>query len=825
MIITYKHQNKFDQLGGKGKSLAALQCAYSRIPSWFAIPPNQALDTKSIIAHAEALDSELFAVRSSGTQEDGAEHSFAGQFATKLFVTQEQLVKAIEEVRESNTNNHLATYSSSKNIDVVTKPTVLVQAMLSPTSSGVAFSCNPMKTKDANVLISSVWGVGSALVSGEVNSDNWEVNNTQILSSEIANKAHHHAPNPTTEEGVSLSPNSQEKANSPSLTDDQVLEVATLAKLCENHFQCPQDIEWAYHNGLLYLLQSRPITTLSNNNDELIVWDNSNIAESYSGITSPLTFTFAQRAYENVYREFCKLLSVPKSRLQNHDQVFSEMLGHIEGHVFYNLNSWYQVLALLPGFSVNREYMEQMMGVKEPLPDEIVECIIENSKVSKLSDTISLIKTMVGLVRSHRSLPRAIDNFYSRLNKALDLNGKSLAEMPPEGLIAHYNELERKLLTRWDAPLINDFLAMIFYGVLGKLCTKWFGQPSLQNTLLLDCGDIISSEPPKRLQEMASILRARPDLLAQLEQADDKLATLLTEPKFANKYHSYITKFGDRCMEELKLESKTLTDEPELLVESIIALAKISKTKQPDLNLSPEQEIPKLSWLKNKIFHWVLKHTRDKVRNRENLRFERTRLFGRVRQIMLHLGKQYTESGSLDDKSDIFFLPIDHALDHHKIINNPKQTKEQVSAYKYKQQYFVTPPDRFESKGTINPHQWIYNIKKLKVLDQLQGIGACPGSIVGKVKVFKSPKDGKLEPGEILVAQQTDPGWVVLFPAASAILVERGSLLSHSAIVAREMQIPCVVSVPEITSQLETGDLVEMNGSTGEINILQRANS
>jgi len=278
-------------LGGKGKSLAALQCAYSRIPSWFAIPPNQALDTKSIIAHAEALDSELFAVRSSGTQEDGAEHSFAGQFATKLFVTQEQLVKAIEEVRESNTNNHLATYSSSKNIDVVTKPTVLVQAMLSPTSSGVAFSCNPMKTKDANVLISSVWGVGSALVSGEVNSDNWEVNNTQILSSEIANKAHHHAPNPTTEEGVSLSPNSQEKANSPSLTDDQVLEVATLAKLCENHFQCPQDIEWAYHNGLLYLLQSRPITTLSNNNDELIVWDNSNIAESYSGITSPLTFT------------------------------------------------------------------------------------------------------------------------------------------------------------------------------------------------------------------------------------------------------------------------------------------------------------------------------------------------------------------------------------------------------------------------------------------------------------------------------------------------------------------------------------------------------
>src|SRR5438876_9081299 len=83
------------------------------------------------------------------------------------------------------------------------------------------------------------------------------------------------------------------------------------------------------------------------------LWDNSNIAESYNGITTPLTFSFARRAYEEVYRQFCRILRVPKSKLARHDQVFQQMLGLIRGRIYYNLLSWYRVLALLPGFTVN----------------------------------------------------------------------------------------------------------------------------------------------------------------------------------------------------------------------------------------------------------------------------------------------------------------------------------------------------------------------------------------------------------------------------------------------------------------------------------------
>ena len=103
----------------------------------------------------------------------------------------------------------------------------------------------------------------------------------------------------------------------------------------------------------------------------MVIWDNSNIVESYCGVTTPMTFTFALRAYESVYREFCGLMRVPESRVAASDAVFGNMLGLVRGRVYYNLINWYRVLAMLPGFKFNRAFMEQMMGVKEPMPDAV----------------------------------------------------------------------------------------------------------------------------------------------------------------------------------------------------------------------------------------------------------------------------------------------------------------------------------------------------------------------------------------------------------------------------------------------------------------------
>src|SRR5206468_9355304 len=145
--------------------------------------------------------------------------------------------------------------------------------------------------------------------------------------------------------------------------------------------------------GRLYLLQSRPITSLARTADPdgvINVWDNSNIAESYNGVTTPLTFSFARRAYEEVYRQFCRILRVPEAKIAASADVFRHMLGLIEGRVYYNLLNWYRLIALLPGFQSNRGFMEQMMGVKEAIPEHLVKDLIAPTWSERVQDRLSL---------------------------------------------------------------------------------------------------------------------------------------------------------------------------------------------------------------------------------------------------------------------------------------------------------------------------------------------------------------------------------------------------------------------------------------------------
>ena len=221
-------------------------------------------------------------------------------------------------------------------------------------------------------------------------------------------------------------------------------------------------------------------------------------------------------------------------------------------------------------------------------------------------------------------------------------------------------------------------------------------------------------------------------------------------------------------------------------------------------------------------FKFLLKHARYTVKNRENLRFERTRVFGRIRQIFLRIGYILTSMNVIEDKRDIFYLELDEILfyiDGKSTTNNLKELIEirKKQYEKYKEQI---PDDRFYAYGAVNIGNDFKkeNIsKKIDAQISLKGIGASPGIVTGKARVVKDPRNAKIEQGEILVAEFTDPGWIMLFPSSSGILVERGSLLSHSAIVSRELGIPCVVGITGLIDNIKTGDIIELNGTTGEI--------
>ncbi len=829
-FIAHGLEAQDQKFGGKVRALAALE-GVATIPSWFALAPEafensvEATSNPSqfrmhenvIEALEQALtelcpNGELVAVRSSAADEDGAQHSFAGQLETRLNVAPKDVPEAVLEVWQSTFSERLLEYRRTMKLEAGGAPAVLIQRMVNATSAGVAFSADPV-TGESVTVIAAVPGLGESLVNGERDGDTYRVKNGQVTI--VA-----------TPEGGTL-------------TESQALEVRNLATKCENHFGCPQDIEWAFENSQLFLLQSRPITTIPArvgsvstlpDSGKLAIWDNSNIIESYSGMTTPLTYSFARRAYTSVYRQFLLLLGVSADSVADNSARLETMIGLVRGRIYYNLSNWYRLLALLPGFTLNRALMEQMMGVNEALPPEL-EKEIATSTTSRVQDGINLARASVGLIASLVRLEGMKKSFYARLEVALAGDAKQLERMSLGELVTHYRKLESQLITRWDAPLVNDFFAMVFYGLLRRIVEKWCGNSgSLQNDLIVGGGGMISAEPAERLAELAVLVRDIPGLPASLCKSSlaEIERELEAQPKLKSGATAYLEKFGDRCLDELKLESATLSDEPILLWRSIGQLARLEKPKpKADDNATrgcAEDSLrANLSPVRKLIFNFVLGQARGRVRDRENLRFERTRVFGRARRIFVEIGARLADRGDLENARDVFWLEVGELIglvEGTATITNLRALAQERQA---EFEHFKTqpaPPRRFQTRGPVRAGlelQFEASIASTNNDDSRSGIACSPGVIRGPVRIVLDPRNANLDGPSIIVAERTDPGWILILPLARALLVERGSLLSHSAIVSRELGIPAIVAIPGVTSWLKDGDWVELNGSSGTV--------
>ena len=873
------------RMGGKAASLSLLAGTGMKIPAWFVITPG-AFEASLSTAQRRALlraegqdelqeffdrvspapqvldevekgfatlgcDTRFVAVRSSGVQEDGVEHSFAGQFESYLSVTRKRLPARISDVWRSGFSERLLAYRRENDLEGLPQaPAVLVQAMVDSETAGVAFSADPVTGRRSVAVVSTLYGLGTALVGGDADADTYRVHfDGTILERDIAAKSLAHRPAPDSPEGFAAQEVAEPAASQPALTDGEAARIAGLARRAERHFGRPQDIEWAMRGGEIFLLQSRPITSLAARPDPdgvRTIWDNSNIVESYSGITTPLTFSFALHAYDGVYREFCRLLGVTGGRIAANDLTFRRMLGLVRGRVYYNLLNWYRVIALLPGYRFNRRFMEQMMGVRESLPDEITAAASGASLPERLLDLLRLGRTVAGMVVNHVRLPGMTARFEERLDRALAPRDQPLEAMRLDQLAAGYRALESNLLTRWDAPLINDFFAMVFFGVLGRLTGRWCcgeenQQGSLHNDLVCGQGGMISAEPAKRIVEMATVAARHPELTEVLcqEAAAAAEQALRRQEELARLYDDYLATFGDRCLEELKLESTTLLDDPEPLLRSIgHAASRLARGQtfdsghQAAVRQAAEERVRRALArrpLRRAVFAWVLRNARRRVRDRENLRFERTRIFGRARRIFLEVGRRLFAEGVLDDPRDVFYLEREEILAYVEGASPCDDLRGLASVRRRAFERYAEledPANRFETFGApyianscAGSDPGLGEQGEAGEEDVLRGLGCCPGVVRGRARVIRDPRGAELQQGEILVAERTDPGWIMLFPAAAGILVERGSLLSHSAIVAREMGIPAIVSIAGLTARIKSGCWIEMDGARGRVSL------
>jgi pyruvate,water dikinase len=793
-----------DATGGKAATLARLAAQFA-VPDFFVIPADAFADgalapgvETDVVAALAALGPGPYAVRSSAREEDGARYAHAGQYLTELGVPAERVSAAAARVWASGFAENVARYRAARGLDAeLDPPAVIVQRMIEPRAAGIAFSADPVTGEPGTAVVSAVAGRADRLAAGELDGETYRV---------------------STEGEVTTALN-----GSRALTDDDGRAVAALARAVAARLGAPQDIEWAFDGDALYLLQARPITTLAaTKTDEAApapIWDNSNIVESYPGVVAPLTLSFARYAYAHAYRAFARLMGVSTSRIEATADAFDELLGRIDGRVYYNLLNWYRVLALFPGFKANRAFMEQMMGVGEPLPAALALRIAPPAHgfVPKALDTARLAAVGLGLVFHALALERTSAKFRVRLAQALAVPDAAIDAMSAAALAAEYRRAEALLLTRWDAPLINDFLCMIAFGASRKALESWAGADglALHGDVLIGQGDIVSAEPARRIRAMGILARAHPEILDRL--AEGESAALAAAPALAAEIESYVATFGDRCVQELKLESPTLHEDPSPLLKAVAAAARAPERAAPPAPQRPDARLAALFAgrpVKRALAGWLLARARARVRDRENLRFERTRLFGRVRRVFRALGRRLGESDALARPEDVFYLTVEEALAAAERGADPTTLKASAARRRAEDAASLQrpdPPERIEAGRALaaTPADVDARVR--------QGIACCSGVATGRARVILDPRAEALAPGEILVARSTDPGWIAAFANAAGVITERGSLLSHSAIVAREMGIPCVVALKGATDWLKSGDLVRLDGGAGSV--------
>ena len=859
-IVNRENHHSFQNTGGKIKGLFELEEHGFTVPEWFGVSPEIFYDnieedissfndkneiikltdkfqfgenSIQILDAAEKLGAaEYYAVRSSARSEDSEKFSFAGQLESFLYVKKEDIEIYIKKVWESMFADHIYEYGKNNNIDIKYElPFVIVQRMINSESAGVAFSKNPVNGNN-EAVISAVYGLGSSLVNGETSGDTYIVSleSRDILSKQINEKEIMHVLDNKNGSGIINTGTDIEKRNAQVLNDDYIKKIALIVKEAEEKSGSPRDIEWGIENGEIYILQSRPVTALGKNRkkEREIIWDNSNIVESYSGITLPLTFSFVRSVYSKVYEQFSLLMGVDKKTIRDYLPVFNCMLGYLNSRIYYNLLNWYKLLTLFPGFKANRKFMEQMMGVKEELPEEVEKSIKETGNIGRFFSRVTLVRTFLGFGINFIFIDVKVKRFKKLLNSTLE--NRNTEEMSEYELYNYYTELENKLLYNWQTPILNDFYTMISFGVLKNRIQKYKLDTKdgiLHNELIVHETEIMSVEPSKYIEKMADIVRDEGIInnTADIKNFENKV---FKSEKFRKIFDEYTEKFGDRSIAELKLESPTLHENSELLLKTVFETAKSEKREKNDsLTELKDKEKEVFEKLKGNIikkyrFKRTLRLARKHTALRENLRYERTRVYGKVRRIFLRMGELFQEKKIIDNKRDIFYLEKDEVFSLINGTSTFPDMKKTVELRKIKLEEDRKKdrlPDRFKTFGVISDDFEYISLDKDDNIntDIRKGTGCCKGIVRGKVQVVINPNETVIEKGSIIVAHSTDPGWVMVFPLAKGLIVEKGSLLSHSAIVARELGIPAVVGVNKVTDWLKDGDIVELDGSTGVI--------
>jgi phosphohistidine swiveling domain-containing protein len=828
------------ELGGKGQSLARLASAGVPVPNGFHITtgaydnfvaahglkgplaeqlatPNQSAEPTDRAASAIAaqfaeheipaeiaaevtrayhqLGSPPVAVRSSATTEDLPEASFAGQQETFLNVSgDDQLLEAVRRCWASLWTARATAYRARHGIppDKISLA-VVVQELIDADASGIVFTADPVTGDDSMIEINAAWGLGEAVVGGQVTPDTIAVERSsgRIMRTVINTKM---VMTGLVDGGVTSLPVPEDRQNAPALSDSEVSRLVELAITVEDLFKDPIDIEWCRRGDQLFVLQARPITTAihpdpwNDSRSGDFLWTNTNVGEAIPDVMTPATWSMVQVFLTDAMAT----ASIPPY----------VGYGRIGGRIYLNV-SVMMTLSAAVGVSETR-YRSLTSEVFGKLPDDLE----------------------IPPVKAHRrDIIRAV------LPMALHVLREARRDVK---LLAAYLAAHPALCERRRAEIAAVATPVELADLWMDVLSREFDRVSWMLSAATRSSGASFITTRKRLQRLVGDaaanaltagLRAQAGQLASLGLLDglEQLAAGEIDRETFNR------RYGHRGPHEFEISLPRPGEDPDWIDRQLAERAD-SATSYGQLLAAQEQrrneawtELEQRHPVQARILHHQLRGWAKISRDRERARSEVIRYFWVLRAYALRAA----ELTGLGD--DIFFLDKTEMVRvlHGETIS-PKLIKRRRTAY---QAYSALPPYPALIRGTFNPYVWaadphrrsdVFIEGSAKEADvAVRGFPGSAGVVEARVRVINDAADGgALQPGEALVTTITNVGWTPLFPRAAAVITDVGAPLSHAAIVARELGIPAVVGCGNATMRLRTGDLVRVDGTAGTVEVL-----
>ena len=794
----------------KARHLEILQEKGFPVPKFILVSENEEVDLSF-------SEKEYFAVRSNFSAEDGGGHSFAGQFLTRLNVKREKVQEAVQEVfasyagsleykekanrgkaeqvlkqqgKEGRQENAEKQESTEQKKAEVLVETVLIQEMLFSEKSGVLFTKNPKGILSEMVAVLGQ-GLGDKVVEDQEN----------VLT-------YHYFP------GECLYQEGQ--GTGIGLDEDELKTLFSLGEKIEQLFQMPMDIEFAIEKGKIYILQARAITTLDMHLPTRIL-DNSNISESFPGICLPLSESFAGEMYSGIFTSLGRRFL--GKRVSSYEAVFQRMVGGFSGRMYYEISSWYDILRLLPFSGKIIPVWQGMLGVSN---EEISFSKKKPGFFLKCRITLLFCYYFIVSQRKMKELDKFFQERYASYSKRVE------EEEEAQALYRIFLEMKEDLLREWDITLMNDMVSFISTHLYGKKMAF-----SLE-----------TMKPVRALSTLKAVARKHG----------------LDSEEYRKEKKSYISAYGDRIEGELKLETRTYRSNEELLDRWILDALETEETDCSEKDCEETSRMEKPSEQKQRK-SFLYRLAESSCNNREISRLHRTRCFGLMRRIVDKIGEKTIGFDVyyliLDELKEFLFSGKDFSLKIArekelrkayerlpvlsrvkllgKVDRDPlageitvlnygafktkgsKVGKGEIAGEMGKSEkwsvQFSEEPKNFESKGKTESTPRVFF-----------GRGVSKGIFRGEVLKLKSLQEIRVAEakGKILLSYSTDPGWFPYLDMASGLITERGSLLSHSAILARELEKPAVVNIPKIMEELQSGDIVEIDGDLGICSVIKQ---